>query len=467
MLKTRFCPSPTGYLHLGNARTALISWACARAQGGSFLLRVEDTDHERSKKHFEKSLFEHLAWLGIDWDEGPGSDLQLHAPYRQSERIAIYEDYLQQLEKDGKVYPCFCSEEQLKLVRKSQLARGEQPRYPGTCRGLSQAEIDSRISAGQHYALRFRIEEGETVEFTDRICGNQSYQTSDLGDFVVKRSGTGYAFMFANAVDDALQGVTLALRGVDHIANTPRQLLIGAALGLNMPEYGHFGLLTGPGGRKLSKREGATSIGDLREQGFLGDALAQYLLRIGNIIPHDDWSDLASAESGVELERLTGKPAMFDLNTLTLWQKQAVQRLPNDQLEPWCTGVLSEALPLKGAELERFFSVVRSAVVVPSDLTLWHERIYGDRYDDQILAEEHRPLIQAGTDHAHLAAKDWKQFVQNVGKEAGVRGKQLFQPLRVILSGALRGPELDQVAEMLGTEGVQRKFTRAAERLSS
>jgi glutamyl-tRNA synthetase len=230
-LVTRFAPSPTGFLHLGNARTALLNYLAARKVGGRFILRVEDTDEARSNEEFMRALFADLHWLGIHWDEGPDIGGP-HAVYRQQQRRAIYEEWLSRLDAAGLTYPCFCTPAELSISRKRQLAAGQPPRYDGKCRKLTPEERAERLVKGQPAALRFRVPQGQMVVFNDLVHGEQRFNSDDIGDFIIRRTDGSTAFFFSNAVDDALMGVTLVLRGDDHMTNTPRQILILQALAL-------------------------------------------------------------------------------------------------------------------------------------------------------------------------------------------------------------------------------------------
>ncbi|MFI4922010.1 MAG: glutamate--tRNA ligase, partial [Gammaproteobacteria bacterium] len=261
--RTRFAPSPTGHLHVGNARTALFCALLAARDSGAFILRIEDTDAARSHGDFETALREDLNWLGLHWQEGPDMGGP-KGPYRQSERGESYAEHMQKLADRGLVYPCFCSAKELEMARKVQLAAGQPPRYAGTCAKLITAEIEARLAKGLKPALRFRVPEtGETV-FQDLVRGRQVFAHRDIGDFIIRRADGSPAFFFSNALDDALMGVTHVLRGEDHLANTPRQLLLLQALGLPAPSYAHLSLIVGQGGAPLSKREGGGSLKELR-----------------------------------------------------------------------------------------------------------------------------------------------------------------------------------------------------------
>src|SRR5579885_660792 len=299
-IRTRFAPSPTGEIHVGNARTALFSALLAARDGGTFILRIEDTDAARSLASHEEQMRADLGWLGVHWQEGPDVGGP-KGPYRQSERGAIYAGHLEQLAQQGKVYPCFCTTLELEVSRKTQLAAGKPPRYAGTCAKLSTPEIEARLARGLKPALRFRVpEQGETV-FIDLVRGRQVFAHHDIGDFIVRRADGSPAFFFSNAVDDAHMGVTHVLRGEDHLANTPRQLLLLAALGLQAPQYAHLSLIVGQGGAPLSKREGGGSLKELRAEGVLPEALLNYLARLGHTCSDNTFLDFAALAKGFSI----------------------------------------------------------------------------------------------------------------------------------------------------------------------
>ena len=322
---TRFAPSPTGALHLGNARTALFNDLAARASGGRLVLRIEDTDAERSEEALLQRLLEDLRWLGLEWAEGPDVGGP-HAPYRQSERAAQYAHAVAMLEAQGRVYPCFCSPEELKLSRRAQLAAGRPPRYAGTC--ASPVGRRGGAPQGDRGTARAAVSRagGRKVEFTDLIHGEQRFATDDIGDFVILRADGSVAFFLGNAVDDADMGITLVLRGDDHLANTPRQILLLEALGRPAPQYGHLPLLLGASGAPLSKRDGAASLRDLRSQGYLPGALRNYLVRLGHACGHDGWLETAEMPRYFDLARSSRSAAHFDEAQLRHWQREALVR---------------------------------------------------------------------------------------------------------------------------------------------
>src|ERR1700683_1406917 len=323
---TCFAPSPTGELHLGNARTALFNQLLARQAGGRFLLRIEDTDTERSRDSHVSALMAELRWLGLEWDAGPDREDE-RGPYRQSQRAALYARYFEALERAGVVYPCFCSALELSLSRRAPLGSGQPPRYAGTCRELPPQERERRQAQGLPATLRFRVPKGERVSFTDFVHGPQNFLTDDIGDFVVRRADGSAAFFFSNAVDDACMGVTQALRGEDHLTNTPRQLLILAALGLRAPTYGHISLITGMDGAPLSKRHGDTSVREYRERGYRPEALTNQLFRPGHSPRLHGRLYPPGRAPAFEPQHLGRAPARFDERQLAVWQKDAVHQL--------------------------------------------------------------------------------------------------------------------------------------------
>src|SRR5437660_3935668 len=279
-VRVRFAPSPTGHLHVGNARTALFNWLLARGQGGTYIFRIEDTDADRSTRESEASIVTDLRWLGLDWDEGPDVGGP-RGPYRQSERLHLYQSYATELLNAGAAYHCFCTVAQLEAERQEALAAGRPARYAGTCRRIMREEAEARIAAGERPAIRFRVPEERDVVFTDAVRGDVRFETDVIGDPVIVRADGHPAYNFAVVVDDALMEVTHVVRGEDHISNTPRQILLYEALGFMPPRFAHLALVLGPDHTPLSKRHGATSVAEFRAKGYLPEALVNYLALIG------------------------------------------------------------------------------------------------------------------------------------------------------------------------------------------
>ncbi len=464
--KTRFAPSPTGYLHLGNVRTALFNALLARHEQGHFLLRIEDTDRERSRPEYTAALLEDLRWLGLDWQEGPEIGGP-HAPYAQAERAAIYAEYYRRLEERGRVYPCFCTPAELALSRKAQRAAGRPPRYAGTCAHLSVAEQAARRAHGRQPTLRFRTPVGQMVQFTDLVRGPQPFASDDIGDFIIRRADGGPQFFFANAVDDALMGITHLLRGEDHLTNTPRQLLLLEALELPVPRYGHLALIVGADGGPLSKREGHASLRELRAAGYLPEALLNYLARIGHRYERDGWLTPAELAAGFALERLGRAPAHHDEAQLLHWQVEAVQRASLEQAWAWLGEAVRARVP--SACREEFIAAIRPNIRFPADAAFWAERLFSEELP--LSAESQALIAQAGSEffrHALAAYTEhgaaYQSLIDDLKRRAGVKGKNLFMPLRAALTGETHGPELARILALLPVDLAQRRLAAATHR---
>lgn len=460
-IKTRFAPSPTGLMHLGNARTALFNVLMARAAGGHFLLRIEDTDRERSRPGHVEALQQDLRWLGLDWQEGPGC-VQPPGGAFQSGRVEVYAELFAHLEGKGDAYPCFCSERELARVRAEQRAAGRPPRYPGICARLSTEEVQARLAAGERPTLRFRVGEERTVEFDDLVRGPQRFRTGEIGDFVIRRADGSAAFFFSNAVDDALMRVTHVLRGEDHLTNTPRQLMILQALELPAPRYGHIGLIVGGDGAPLSKRNGSRTVAELRDAGYLPEAVINYLARVGHHFEGDDrLRTLDELARGFRIEGLGRAPSRFDAAQLDHWQAEAVLGAPLDELRAWLT---PGSVPPETEDA--FLQALRPNVRFPAELRDWAARLFGAAdWCDALRG----PLHEAGGDffraaiEAHEAhGADWTAFTAAIREATGRRGRRLFMPLRLALTGCEHGPELAAVLRLLSSEGIRVRLRAAA-----
>lgn len=461
-LVTRFAPSPSGYLHLGNARTALLSYLAARKVGGRFILRVEDTDESRSADVFMDSLFGDLHWLGLEWDEGPDVGGP-HAPYRQQQRREIYATGLAKLDAAGLTYPCYCTPAELSLARKRQLAAGKPPRYSGTCRDLTAEQRAMRIARGLQSALRFRVPVGQVVEFEDVVHGAQRFATDDIGDFIIQRTDGSTAFFFSNAMDDALMGVTLVLRGDDHLTNTPRQLLILQALELPAPRYAHVALLIGMDGAKLSKRLGALGLGDLRAQGYLPGAVRNHLVRLGHNCVTDGWLDKAAMLKDFELSRLGRAPARFDDAQLLHWQKEAVAHLSVEEFREWIATELPAGLD--ATQVATFAAAVRPNVVFPPDVKPWINVVFGKLSEVSLQASA--TIAEAGAEFFASAATvfarglDFRQTTREIAQLTARKGPDLYMPLRAAITGETHGPELAPLLTLIPAAEIAARLTQA------
>ena len=461
---TRFAPSPTGALHLGNARTALFSFLMARAAGGRFLLRVEDTDRDRSSDAFMSTQLSDLAWLGLSWDAGPDQD-DGRGPYRQSERGPIYDGLYEKLELEGHAYPCYCSPMELDVARRAQLAAGQPPRYPGTCRELDATARAARVAEGRQPALRFRVPDAGVIEFEDLVRGPQSVAAATLGDFVLRRADGGPMFFFCNAVDDALMGVTQVLRGDDHLSNTPRQLLLLLALKLPVPRYGHLPLLLDASGAPLSKRRGSTTVGELRARGYLASAVGNYLLRLGHTGAPDEWVEPAEFAQNFMLDRLGRAPAHFDAAQLDHWQREAVRRLSPEQAAHW----LDAELPADWSSEARLeiAGLLRGNLLFPSDAGDWLPVLRGElaplsAEDGTVLAEAGPAFFEAALAAYREAGTDFGALGRELKQRTGRKGAALFMPLRIALTGRHDGPELAALLPAIPPALVRARLAAAA-----
>jgi glutamyl-tRNA synthetase len=463
MIKTRFSPSPTGQLHLGNARAALFSNLYSVNQNGSFLLRIEDTDAVRSDSKFTKMLQNDLHWLGINWQEGPEVDGP-NGPYWQSQRREIYDAHYAKLIAEELAYPCFCTDQELALNRKLQLSRGHAPRYPGTCRKLTAAEVATRISNGSQPALRFHVPLEQVLQYPDLVKGAQVFKSNDIGDFIIRRADGSASFLFCNAIDDSLMGVTHVLRGDDHLTNTPRQLLILKALKMREPNYGHLSLITGDDGSRLSKRHGSFSLHDLVTEGFLSQAVLNYLARLSHAYESQNLLSFTELAQHFNLEKLSKAPAKFDKHQLQHWQKEAVMALSAADTLQWIKPAVTISIPTEHEAL--FADIMKKNILFPSDAEVWAQIFFAENLD--FTAEQITLFNKAGAEFFVTAQSlvekngvDIKTLCEELKNKLGVSGKNLFMPVRLALTGAEHGPELNHIAVLLGPEKIRARFAKA------
>jgi nondiscriminating glutamyl-tRNA synthetase len=464
-MKTRFAPSPTGHIHLGNARTALFNFLLAYSQAGCFLLRIEDSDATRSLLTLAKALEEDLMWLGLAWQEGPGQEKGL-GPYYQSQRQAIYTLYYEQLFSMRRAYPCFCSEAELLMMRKRQLAQGKPPRYNGQCRNLTPEQVADKKAEGRLASLRFHVLPKQEIRFDDFVKGEQVFSSDDIGDFVIQRSDGSAAFFFCNAIDDALMKVTHVLRGEDHLTNTPRQILLLQALGLPIPAYGHMALIVGEDGAPLSKRHGSFSIKSLREAGYLPEALQNYLARLGHTYTYPNFLDTQALANQFSLSRLGKSPARFDEIQLLYWQKQALLHLSQDKLADWLNAKIQDYVP--AAAKSAFIELMRSSICFPEEAVAWATLLFAKT-----------PVLSFNTEVKSFLQKvdpiywqtlltlleqnplDFKVLITQLQERLKFKGKALFAPLRLALTGRHDGPELAKLFNLLSYDKIRERIIHA------
>ena len=460
-MRLRFAPSPTGQLHVGNARTALFNWLLAHGKDGTFILRIEDTDAERSSRESETGILEDLRWLGLDWDEGPDVEGP-HGPYRQSERLHLYASYANEMMAGGHAYYCFCSPQRLDAERREMLAAGRPPKYAGTCRDLPKAEVVARMEAGERPVVRFKVPAAVEVAFEDLVRGDVTFNTEVIGDPVIVRSDGRPAYNFAVVVDDALMEITHVIRGEDHISNTPRQLLMYQALGFTPPSFAHLSLVMGPDHTPLSKRHGATSVAEFRDRGYLPEALVNYLALIGwspggdeELLPVDELArrfnveDVGHSAGVFDQEKLAwmnrhymkgASPGRLAAESARYFVRQGfIQQRTAEAME-----YLASLLPMAVGSVDRLEEIperVRfvfsydagEALARPEIAGVLHEP--GAREVVRALAEEvGGPLLDR---------ESFRAMASRVKTRTGQKGKALFHPIRAALTGEGGGPELD------------------------
>ena len=462
--KTRFCPSPTGALHLGNLRAALFSFLFSKKNNGMFLLRIEDTDLLRSEDEFVEKIYEDLEWLLLVWDEGPKVEGK-HTPYFQSKRFEIYEGFYNLLLEKDLIYPCFTSEEELKVIKRSQLQAGEPPRYPGTWSQASKEEVQAELDRGNVPVYRFRMPTEGIIEFEDQIKGNQQFNACDLDDFIVKKTDGTPSFMFANAIDDALMEVSFVLRGEDHLSNTPRQLALIEALGLSKPNFAHLPLFLGHDGAPLSKRNGSVSVSELKEMGYLPIAIINYLIRVGHFIPDNNLKSLDELSELLDIDSISHSPSRFDLDQLKFWQKQAVEVMDIVEMKQWLFESLAEVLP-EDVEMKKFVELIKSNVVFPNDAAEFAKAFFSkenDYSDDGMNYLKNAPeeFFNVAEQCISSSWGQWANSVKELGVKTNTKGKNLYMPIRLALTSLTSGPELDQIAELLGKDEVLKRLKAA------
>ncbi len=465
-VRVRFAPSPTGYLHVGGARTAIFNYLFARHNGGVFVLRIEDTDVERSTRASEESLLEDLRWLGLEWDEGPDVGGPV-APYRQSERMAIYRDVADKLVAQGKAYPCFCTDEELDRKREEAIAASRPPQYDGTCRDLTPAEVAERRAAGLPEAIRFRVGEG-VVRFHDAVRGDMELGHDMVGDWVTLRSNGLPTYNFACAVDDHLMKISHVIRGEEHLPNTLRQIMIYDARGATHPIFVHVPLILAEDRSKLSKRHGASSVEDLRATGYLPDAATNYLLLLGwshpqskEIMPRDEMIKT------FDIERIGKAAAIFDKKKLMWMNGQYIRKLDLDTLlklvEPYTPDFLKR---YDDATRREIASILQDSIDTLSDFAT-RARIFEPEvvYEDEakaLLQTESAGRVVASMikrlrEHDGAITPDsFKQMILATGAETELKGKELYFPIRGAMTGSVHGPDLTRVAAVKGKDTVLR-----------
>jgi len=473
IVRVRFAPSPTGYLHLGSARTALFNFIFAKKNKGVFILRIEDTDKERSKKEFVDDIVESLNWLGLKYDEGP---------IFQSERVELYRKVIEELLDKGKAYRCFCTKEELELKRQEQITRGQTPKYDGTCSRLTKEEVNEKISKGIPYVIRLRVPQ-ETLVFKDYLRGEIKFDLRLLGDFVIAKNENEPLFHLATPVDDYYQGITHVIRGADHISNTPKQLLVFKAMGWKPPIYAHLPLILGEGGGKLSKRHGAKSILEYKKEGFLPEAIVNFLSLLG-WHPKRDREVLTLNEiiDEFDLDDVEVRPAIFNIKKLLWLNKVHLRKKPADEIikiikedkdfedlkvyiedERYSIDKIYKIIELgkeRANNLREIFKVVDfffKEFDYDKGLLIWNGYTLEQIKESLIKTKEALKNI----DEENFKPEYLKNVLDSLSEDKGY----IYWPLRVSLTGLEASPPPIEIMPIIGKEKTLKLIDKAIEKL--
>lgn len=476
-IRVRYAPSPTGHLHIGNARTALFNYLFARHNDGKFIIRIEDTDKKRNIEGGEASQLKYLKWLGIDWDEGvdvPGE----YGPYRQSERNDIYKVYYTELLENGSAYKCYCTEEEIEAEREAQMAAGEMPKYSGKCRHLTEEDRAKLEAEGRQPSIRFAVPAGKVYTFNDMVKGEVSFESDGISDLViVKKDGTP-TYNFAVAIDDHLMEISHVLRGDDHISNTPKQMMIYEGLGWEPPIFGHMTLIVNESRRKLSKRD--ESIIQFIEQyadlGYLPEAIFNFIALLGWAPGGEE--EVFSKEQFIEIfdeKRLSKSPALFDTNKLTWMNNQYLKNLDVERLTELALPHLVKAgkitEPLSDEQQKWVHDLMAlyqekmsfGAEIVELSDVIFRDEMIVEEDGKEVLAEEQVPeVLRAFLEQIEaleaFEADAIKAAMKAVQKQTGQKGKKLFMPIRVATTGQTHGPDLPQAIALIGKEKIKNRL---------
>ncbi|MCD1261928.1 glutamate--tRNA ligase [Paenibacillus athensensis] len=476
-LRVRYAPSPTGHLHIGGARTALFDYLLARSQGGAFVIRFEDTDQTRHVESGIGNQLDGLKWLGLSWDEsvdvgGP------YGPYRQTERLDLYRPFTERLLAEGHAYGCYCTEQELEAERAEQEARGEMPRYSGKCRSLTPEQIAAYEAEGRKPSVRFRVPEDRTFAFEDRVRGHVEFDSNGIGDFIIVRPDGIPTYNFAVVLDDHLMKINLVVRGEEHLSNTPRQMMMYEALGLDIPQFAHLALILNQDRKKMSKRDESIVqfIQQYQELGYLPEAVVNFIALLGwSPVGEEEFFTLEELAAQFDLNRVSKSPAVFDMDKLNWMNNHYLKKAPLERVVDLCrphlerAGLLADGSPaqaddwlsaLVGLNQER---MRYAAEIVELSQLFFRDELTVEEEAAAILREEHVPTVlrcflQQVEQAEAFTAEAIPALVKQVQKETGFKGKQLFMPIRAALTGQVHGPDLNASLYLLGQEKVARRL---------
>jgi nondiscriminating glutamyl-tRNA synthetase len=486
----RFAPSPTGGLHIGTSRTALFNWLAARSIKGKLILRIEDTDIKRSNSAYEKSIIDDLKWLGLDWDEF----------YRQSERNEAYREFARKLTRQNMAYRCFCTPERLEKLKKDQYAAGEMSRYDNRCRGLSDSKIEENLKEGKKFTIRFKVDSGQEIAFDDLIRGNIKFKSDVIGDFIIIKSDGTPSYNFAVVVDDGDMGITHVLRGEDHITNTARQILLFKSLGFKLPSFAHLSMILGRDGSKLSKRHGATTISEFREEGYLAEAIANYLSILSwSPGENEETFSIKDIVDKFKIQDISKSPAVFDMDKLKWLNGIYIRRKTAGELAALCTPYLIRNRIVSREESESkkvAEKILKGAEAFRDNLKTLNEFSFymKDFFSESIAGYSVEAIEILKKDTSKVVISSFLESLENkckffdnstdmdfneeqgreliglIGetlKKQKIKGKLLYMPVRVSLTGKTHGPELPRVISILGLKNCIQRVRQTLEYIKS
>ncbi|HCE69449.1 MAG: glutamate--tRNA ligase [Geobacteraceae bacterium GWC2_55_20] len=462
-LRVRFAPSPTGYLHVGGARTALFNWLLARKQGGTFILRIEDTDVERSTKESVDAILQGMQWLGLEWDEGP---------FYQSDNFELYKEHVRKLLDEGKAYKCFCSADELERKRELAMKEGRKPKYDGTCR-------DRTDQPDAPHVVRFRAPQGGEVAFDDLIKGRIAFPAEELDDLVIQRTDGTPTYNFCVVIDDASMRITTVIRGDDHVNNTPRQIQLYQALGFPVPQFAHVPMILGADKARLSKRHGATSVIAYRDMGFLPEALLNYLVRLGWSHGDDEIFSLDEMIQKFDVNNVGRSASVFNTEKLLWLNAHYIKNCDTERLADLLLPHLSrrDVTTLSGPDLMLVVKTLQERAQTLEEMAERAVFYYNapQSYDEAALAK-----FEKGHLLAVFAAVAGKLSASSVADAAGIdalfkeicsengwKMPQVGQPVRIALSGGTQAPGIGEIINVLGCDEAIRRLQYAAACLSS
>ncbi len=475
-VRLRFAPSPTGPLHIGGARSALFNYLYAKKMQGDFILRIEDTDLERSSRNSEESIKDALIWLGIDWNEGIDKG-GIYGPYRQTERIEVYNKYVQELLAKGFAYKCYCSEDEIAAERTILEEKHEMPIYQGKCRNITNEQEKFLIAEGRKPVIRFRTPIGQKIIINDAVRGIVTFESDGVGDFIIVKSDGIPVYNFAVVIDDITMKITHVVRGEEHLANTPRQILIYEALAANKPIFAHISLILGTDRTKMSKRHGSTSVVNYQNDGYLPEALINFLALLGwSPDGEQEFFNLEELIAQFSLERVAKNPAVFDKDKLNYINAKYIKELSVEKLTelaiPYLVkaGYLTEAQALaEKVWLMKMISAIQNRLVCVKDVVEEASLFFKmgkieNEEAQEILSERTVPLVLTSLIKKLEAVATWpepleiKKMIKNITKELGLGGKQVFMPIRIALTGKMSGPEMHDFIYVIGLEEVKKRL---------